>query len=213
MITERDIREKTFGKATFGGYDMSEVDEFLEELAASAAGTQKEFATLRGKMKVLVDKIEEYRSTEDAMRQALISAQKVAQEVENEARAKAEAVLAEAQEKADAILAEANAKAEEIAGDLITRREMEEKRLAAAREASAGYIDRMLDACRKQSDYLTALSAVGAETEEAAEEPVPAAEEIAEPVATAEEPAEETAEAPIPDAGEEVDEPTRMFRF
>ena len=213
MITERDIREKTFGKATFGGYDMSEVDEFLEELAASAAGTQKEFATLRGKMKVLVDKIEEYRSTEDAMRQALISAQKVAQEVENEARAKAEAVLAEAQEKADAILAEANAKAEEIAGDLITRREMEEKRLAAAREASADYIDRMLDACRKQSDYLTALSAVGAETEEAAEEPVPAAEEIAEPVTTAEEPAEETAEAPIPDAGEEVDEPTRMFRF
>ena len=71
----------------------------------------------------------------------------------------------------------------------------------------------MLDACRKQSDYLTALAAVGAETEEAAEEPVPAAEEIAEPVATAEEPAEETAEAPIPDAGEEVDEPTRMFRF
>ena len=213
MITERDIREKTFGKATFGGYDMSEVDEFLEELAASAAGTQKEFATLRGKMKVLVDKIEEYRSTEDAMRQALISAQKVAQEVENEARAKAEAVLAEAQEKAGAILAEANAKAEEIAGDLITRREMEEKRLAAAREASADYIDRMLDACRKQSDYLTALAAVGAETEEAAEEPVPAAEEIAEPVATAEEPAEETAEAPIPNAGEEVDEPTRMFRF
>ena len=90
MITERDIREKTFSKATFGGYDMSEVDELLEELAASAAGTQKEFATLRGKMKVLVDKIEEYRSTEDAMRQALISAQKVAQEVENEARAKAE---------------------------------------------------------------------------------------------------------------------------
>ena len=209
MITERDIREKTFGKATFGGYDMSEVDEFLEELAASAAGTQKEFATLRGKMKVLVDKIEEYRSTEDAMRQALISAQKVAQEVENEARAKAEAVLAEAQEKAGAILAEANARAEEIAGDLITRREMEEKRLAAAREASADYIDRMLDACRKQSDYLTSLAAVGAETEE----PVPAAEEIAEPVAAAEEPAEETAEAPIPDAGEEVDEPTRMFRF
>ena len=213
MLTPQEVSERAFQKASFGGYNMVQVDEFLDVLTGDYSTLYSENAVLKSKMKVLVDKVEEYRSTEDAMRQALISAQKVAQEVENEARAKAEAVLAEAQEKAGAILAEANARAEEIAGDLITRREMEEKRLAAAREASADYIDRMLDACRKQSDYLTALAAVGAETEEAAEAPVPAAEEIAEPVATAEEPAEETAEAPIPDAGEEVDEPTRMFRF
>lgn len=231
MITERDIREKTFAKATFGGYDMSEVDEFLEEMAADAVSTQKEFGTLRGKMKVLVDKIEEYRSTENAMHQALVSAQKVAQEVEAEANAKAEEILREAQEKADAIIAEANAKAEEIAGDLISRREMEEKRLDAATTASADYIEKMLAACRKHEEFLTALSRVAVPAaEEAAEEAVEeAAEEFTEAV---EEAAEETAEvveaveeaveeaAPVleefdeswtPD--EDVDEPTRMFRF
>ena len=233
MITERDIREKTFAKATFGGYDMSEVDEFLEEMAADAVSTQKEFGTLRGKMKVLVDKIEEYRSTEDAMRLALVSAQKVAQEVEQEANEKAAAILAEAQEKADAILAEANAKAEEIAGDLIARREMEEKRLAAASEASADYIEKMLAACQKHGEFLTALSAVSAEgalrtaeetAEEAAEEAEEAVEEVVEE--TAEELTEELVEAlpeetapavPEPDESwapaEDVDEPTRMFRF
>ncbi|MBP0975792.1 MAG: DivIVA domain-containing protein, partial [Oscillospiraceae bacterium] len=34
MITAQDIREKTFEKSKFGGgYDMAQVDEFLEEIA------------------------------------------------------------------------------------------------------------------------------------------------------------------------------------
>ena len=75
MITAQDIREKTFEKSTFGGYAMGEVDDFLDALAGDVAAAQKENATLRGKMKVLVDKIEEYRESEDAMRLALVSAQ------------------------------------------------------------------------------------------------------------------------------------------
>jgi len=31
MITAQDIREKTFEKAVFGGYDMGTIDAFLEE--------------------------------------------------------------------------------------------------------------------------------------------------------------------------------------
>lgn len=232
MITERTIREKTFAKANFGGYDMSEVDEFLEEMAADAVSTQKEIGTLRGKMKVLVDKIEEYRSTEDAMRLALVSAQKVALEVESEAKAKAEEILREAQEKADAILSEANAQAEEIAGDLVARREMEEKRLAAAAEASGDYIEKMLAACTKHGEFLTALKEVAAvPAEERFEEAGEIAEEAVEEAAEAvEEAAEEFAEEAVEEAAEEaadvlselddswapdedVDEPTRMFRF
>ena len=33
MITAQDIREKSFEKAVFGGYDMAMVDEFMEEIA------------------------------------------------------------------------------------------------------------------------------------------------------------------------------------
>lgn len=67
MITAQDIREKTFKRATFGGYDMASVDDFLEELADDVAASQKEIAVLRRKMKVLADKIEEYRANGKAM--------------------------------------------------------------------------------------------------------------------------------------------------
>ena len=76
MITAQDIREKTFEKSKFGGYDMAEVDDFLEQLADDLTSSQKETAVLKSKMKVLVDKIEEYRSNESALNQSIISARK-----------------------------------------------------------------------------------------------------------------------------------------
>ena len=66
-MTPQDIREKTFEKAMFGGYDMAAVQNYQEEVATELANAQKEVAVLKGKMKVLVDKIEEYRASEDAM--------------------------------------------------------------------------------------------------------------------------------------------------
>ena len=111
MITAQDIREKTFEKSTFGGYAMNEVDDFLDEMANDVAVSQKELATMRAKMKVLVEKIEEYRGSEEDMHKALVSAQKTARTIEEEAKARADALLSEAQAKADAIVAEAQAQA------------------------------------------------------------------------------------------------------
>ena len=60
-------------KAVFGGYDMSAVDDFLETLTTDYAALYKENAILKSKIKVLVEKVEEYRSTDDAMRMALLN--------------------------------------------------------------------------------------------------------------------------------------------
>ena len=100
MITAQDIRDKGFERARVGGYDMASVDDFLEELADDVAATQKENAVLKSKMKVLVDKVEEYRSNEEALNAAILSAQKLAVQIENEARQRAAATIAEAEEKA-----------------------------------------------------------------------------------------------------------------
>ena len=88
-MTPQDIREKTFEKAMFGGYDMAAVQNYQEEVATELANAQKEIAVLKGKMKVLVDKIEEYRASEDAMRLAILSAQKVGKQIEDDAQARA----------------------------------------------------------------------------------------------------------------------------
>lgn len=86
MITAQDIREKTFEKSRIGGYDMASVDNFLEEIADDITAAQKENSVLKSKMKVLVDKIEEYRANEEALNLAVISAQKLAVQIEADAR-------------------------------------------------------------------------------------------------------------------------------
>ena len=93
MITAQDIREKTFEKSRMNGYDMASVDDFLEELAEDISSSQKENAVLKSKMKVLVDKIEEYRANEEALNLAILSAQKLAVQIESEARQRAAAPL------------------------------------------------------------------------------------------------------------------------
>ena len=70
-MTVQEIQEIGFEKAVFGGYDMKSVDTFLERVAEEFAAMQKENAAMKAKMKVLVDKIEEYRSVDDAMRKTL----------------------------------------------------------------------------------------------------------------------------------------------
>ncbi len=103
MITAQDIREKSFEKAVFGGFDMSEVDDYLEQIAVELTAIQKENAVLKAKMKVLVDKIEEYRGSERDMHEAILSAQKMGSMIEKDSRDKGERILAEAMAEAERI--------------------------------------------------------------------------------------------------------------
>ena len=96
MLTPQDVTNRVFDKAVFGGYDIAAVDTFLEQLTQDYTSLYRENAILKNKLRVLVDKVEEYRSTEDAMRMALLSAKKTARELEEEAQQKSEKLLAEA---------------------------------------------------------------------------------------------------------------------
>ena len=168
MITAQDIREKGFERARINGYDMASVDEFLEELADDVAATQKENAVLKSKMKVLVDKIEEYRSNEEALNAAILSAQKLAVQIESEAR-----------QRAANTIAEAEAKARETIGSISDRADAEEKRLADAKAAAAKYIEAAKAVCTAQIGKLEAIAGdlgVAGEEEEEAEEAAPAVE-------------------------------------
>ena len=85
MLTPQEVSSHAFPKAVVGGYNMSSVDEFLDELTDDYTSLYKENAALKAKMKVLVEKIEDYRSTEDAMRSTLLTAQKMADSIVKEA--------------------------------------------------------------------------------------------------------------------------------
>ena len=143
MITPQDIKEKTFEKALFGGYDMAAVDSFLEEICSDLTLLQKENATLKGKMKVLVDKVEEYRGNEDALRMAVVSAQRLGNIIERESR-----------EKADAMVADATAEADRITREARVEVEMEKARLDEAKKTSAQFVENMELLCNRQLSFL-----------------------------------------------------------
>ena len=132
MLTPQEVSERAFQKASFGGYNMSQVDEFLDILTGDYSALYSENAVLKSKMKVLVDKVEEYRSTEEAMRKALMAAQRMAEDLVKEAE----------QKKAD-ILKEAEGEAQRRKGEIARELEAEEYRLGQAREATAAFTSAM----------------------------------------------------------------------
>ena len=92
MLTPQEVSTHSFTKAVMGGYNMAMVDEFLDELTDDYTALYKENAALKAKMKVLVEKVEDYRATEDSMRATLLTAQKMADSIVHEAEAKRDAL-------------------------------------------------------------------------------------------------------------------------
>ena len=131
VMTLQELQEKKFEKAVFGGYDMASVDDFLDALSADYEDLIKENAALKAKLKGLVDKIEEYRSVDDAMRKALLSAQNMANEyMENAKRESAQ------------MLQSAKSAAQEKLSSLAQEVAQEEARLAAAKRRTAEFLDK-----------------------------------------------------------------------
>jgi len=146
MITSQDIRAKSFEKAVFGGYDMAAVDQFLESVATEMDARVREISTLKSKMKILANKVEEYRSTEDAMRLALVSAQQLATQIEAEARAKAECIISDA-----------TAQSVEVLASLQNETAAEEAKLEAAKASLAAFLTEARAMCEAQLRFMNEL--------------------------------------------------------
>lgn len=192
-MTPQDIREKTFEKAMFGGYDMAAVQNYQEEVATELANAQKEIAVLKGKMKVLVDKIEEYRASEDAMRLAILSAQKVGKQIEDDAQARADKILSEAKNTSDRIL-----------GGLQHETANEEAKLLNAKTSCAKFLEDVRNLCLTQLEYLDGVAGSKAASAPRAAARPTASAAPAEPVSAA--PAEPVpaAQPAAPAAGQPV---------
>ena len=137
MFTPQQIEQISFSRATFGGYDMQAVDEFLEPLTEDYITLYKENALLKSKMRVLVGKLEEYRANEASMKAAIIDAQKTC-----------DAMVKDAEAKCTQMLNEANVQAAENARNADVLIAAEEERVEKARRAAADEISKLEDELR-----------------------------------------------------------------
>ena len=144
MLTPQQIQDTSFEKALFGGYDMDSVDDFLEPLTEDYITLYKENSVLKSKMRILVEKLEEYRKNETSVQSALLAAQKTCDQMVAEAERKCTQMLHEAEETAEAKHTE----------ELIAE---EEQRLLTAQAATSDYLDEAEANLKKQLALLQTL--------------------------------------------------------
>ena len=146
MLTPQEVAEHGFSKAHVGGYNMKEVDDFLDQVTEDYGGLYKENAVLKGKIKVLAEKISEYRETEEAMRSTLLSAQKMAK-----------SMVAEAEEEKKQMIADAERLSLQRKAELEREIAEAEGKLAAAQAATQQFIDQVRGLTRQQAEFLDRL--------------------------------------------------------
>ena len=148
MFTPQEVSEKVFPKSSFGagGYAMGAVDEFLDALTEDYTALYKENVTLKAKLKILAEKVEEYRATEDAMRSTLLTAQKMAAKLVQEAQTEKENLLKEAREQHAAQLAQLEKEKHEA-----------EEKLTMAQQSLADFVRHGSELCAQQAAFLNSL--------------------------------------------------------
>ena len=164
MMTPQEVANCTFAKAVVGGYNMATVDDFLDRLTEDYTALYKENAALKAKLKVLADKMEEYRQVEDAMRSTLLTAQKVASTMVSEVEQKRDAIIADAASGAKTRLQEIQrevADQEErlaaVRQEVAEQLRAEGERLTAGQEALRTFIQSVRQVCEGQLALLERL--------------------------------------------------------
>lgn len=146
MMTPQEVASHVFAKATFGGYNMTMVDEFLDQLTEDYTALYNDNTILKNKLKVLSDSIEEYRATDVAMRKTLLAAQQMADSMVSDAEKKKTQLEQDATQEAQARKSKLEA---EIAA--------EEFRLQKAQKATADYVMKLHALHQEELDYLSRL--------------------------------------------------------
>ena len=146
MLTPQDLQEVSFEKAKIGGYVMKSVDEFLEPLMDDYVTLYKENAVLKSKMRLLVERLEEYRSNEAEMKSAMEETQRTC-----------DSMLADAKRRSEELVQKAEEEAKNRNRDLDASVTNEQERLRLAKEATAEFVASVEAHIARQQQALEAL--------------------------------------------------------
>lgn len=158
MFTPQQIDQISFTQAR-KGYNMEEVDAFLEPLTEDYVTLYKENGLLKSKMRVLVGKLEEYRKSEAGMKDAMVNAQRTC-----------DRMVREAEEKCARMMKEANANATAAAKNAASADSLvaaENARVEEARRTAAARINEIQEQMRTCIQALERIKGANAPAEEA----------------------------------------------
>lgn len=116
-ITARDIRQRQFQKS-LRGEDPAEVRAFLDEVAEAYEQLIRENQALRESLQTAQADLESHRSREKTLQETLLAAQRIGEEMKEDARKASDLCLAQAELQSEKILANANARLIQIVDDI-----------------------------------------------------------------------------------------------
>ena len=108
MITPLDIENKKFSKQMVNGYNVDEVDEFLDEITTDYERLYKENKSLKENTEELHNDVGQYKNIESTIQSTLVIAQKTADEIQAVAKQQAEQIIKDAEYQAKTKVDELN---------------------------------------------------------------------------------------------------------
>lgn len=175
MLTVKEINEVSFGKAGFSGYKPEDVDNFIDEVASSFQQLQAErddalkqaddlaqknqelaekYAESQKKLAILAQKIEAYREEEDGIKDALLSAQKLAKNSVQEAKNKAEVILEDAKETAKQTMENAKTEAAQAAQEYMRQAESKKAELEEMKRQVSAFRSSLMEMYKKHLECI-----------------------------------------------------------
>lgn len=115
--TPIDIRQQQF-KTRFRGFDIQEVDTFLEQMADTFESLQRKNENLHEEIRRLKLESQGYKEREETFKRAMLNSQKVIDQIKENTRKSAELIIAEAEVKAEKILNRAHNRLAQLHEDI-----------------------------------------------------------------------------------------------
>jgi cell division initiation protein len=106
-ITPLDIQQQQFKGKMLGGLDPNDVDSFLQMVAAEMESLLRENSDLKDQVRKFTQQLEELSQREVTLRETMLAAQKVTEEMKANAQKEAHLIVSEAELKGERIVAEA----------------------------------------------------------------------------------------------------------
>jgi cell division initiation protein len=125
------------------GYERRATDGLLEQIASSFEDVWRERADLRDEIERLEDELQRHREVEEALRNTLLSAERMADEFRAQAHREADLILEEARQKAREVEGGAEAERERVQAEIRRLRSLRSDVRAEYRAFLLGALDRL----------------------------------------------------------------------
>lgn len=139
-LSPLEITQREFGRK-LRGYDPEEVHTFLEQVAEEMTRLLQQGGEHTAQIQRLEAQVKGYQEREDSLRNTLVTAQKMTEEIKNSAKREAEIIHKEAELRAEKLLEQANLRLAQVQAEIAEMKRQRELFAAKLRGLLKTHLD------------------------------------------------------------------------